>query len=72
MATKTQQAGRVVYVPVDSFSCELDGIPRTFIKDVTTVREGHPILSTHAHLFREQRVDYDWEQATAAPGEVRS
>ena len=72
MAKTQTPAGRTVYVPIDSFSCEVDGAPLSFVRDVTTVREGHPILVTHGHLFREQRVVYDWETATAAPGEVRS
>jgi len=72
MAKTQTPVGRTVYVPTDSFSCDVNGAPQTFVRGVTTVREGHPILVTHGHLFREQQVDYDWEMATAAPGEVRS
>ncbi len=71
MATKTKPTGRTVYVPTDSFSTDVDGTPVVFKKYVTRVREGHPILDTHPELFEEMRVDYEWEQATAAPGEMR-
>jgi hypothetical protein len=69
--TKTEPEGRKVYVPTDSFGGEVDGIPRVFKKDITRVREGHPLLVKYGHLFREIRVDYEWEQATNAPGEQR-
>lgn len=38
----------------------------------THVRAGHPILAGREHMFEQLHVDYDVEQATAAPGEKRS
>lgn len=64
-------SSRDVYVPNESFSCSIGGIDRTFVKDQTTVREGHPVLAKYAHLFHPIRVHYDVEAATAPPGEVR-
>lgn len=39
----------------------------------TRVREGHPLLKQYPSFFEpaETHVDYEWEQATAAPGEKR-
>lgn len=39
---------------------------------VTRVRAGHPITEGREDLFEPITVDYDVEQATAAPGEKRS
>jgi hypothetical protein len=58
-------------VPKDSFVVDVDGVPTSFRANVTRVREGHPILDEYGHLFEEIRVDYEVEQATAAPGEKR-
>ena len=69
--TKTQPEGRTVFVPVDSFTTDVDGVPRTFQKDITRVREGHPLLARFPHLFREIQVHYEWEQATDEPGVLR-
>ena len=62
-------AGKL-YVAVETFS--VDGY-RTITKDVTRVREGHPLLTQFAHLFREADAHYEWdvEQATSGPGEKR-
>lgn len=38
----------------------------------TTAREGHPILREHPDAWAPLRVDFDVEQATAAPGERRN
>lgn len=59
-----------LYVATETFS--VDGY-RTITKDVTRVREGHPLLDQFPHLFREADAHYEWEveQATAAPGEKR-
>ncbi len=45
-----------------------------FHKDITRVREGHPILKQYPDMFREAEAHYEWpevEQATASPGEKR-
>jgi hypothetical protein len=71
MATKTSApTGRDVYVPISGFVAEVDGASVTFT-DHTYVREGHWILDKYPELFRPVRVQYDVEQATAAPGELR-
>lgn len=70
MAVKTQAVGRDVYVPIDGFVAEIDGVDVTFTKH-TYVREGHWILDKYPELFHPVRVTYDVEQATAAPGERR-
>ena len=72
MSKTATPAGRKVFVPVDTFSTDYDGAPTQFTQGITTVREGHPILAKYPHMFREQWVEYDWESATAAPGEVRA
>lgn len=70
MATKTHTGGRDVYAPIEPFVAEIDQAEVTFT-EYTFVREGHPILEKYGHLFRPLRVQYDVEQATAAPGERR-
>lgn len=62
--------GRRIYVPIDSFVAEVDGVDVTFTT-TTRVREGHPVLDGREHLFREIGADYEVEAATQAPGEVR-
>ena len=64
-----------IYVAKESGQAEVDGVPYTFIKNVTRVRAGHPLLKIKGIevLFApvDERVQYDVEQATAAPGEKR-
>ena len=50
------------------------GVDNPVYKDITRVREGHPILKQYPHLFREAEAHLEWpevEQATAGPGEKR-
>jgi hypothetical protein len=42
-----------------------------FLKDITRVREGHPIMEGREHLFKELTVHYEVERATKNPGEKR-
>lgn len=65
--------GRTAYVPVDSFTTDIDGVPVVFQRDKTRVSEewlaDHPEVR---HLFIAAPFHFDLvEQATAAPGEVR-
>lgn len=60
-----------IFVPVEDFTTEIDGQPVVFKRNQTRVREGHPALHGRQHLFQEMKVDYEIEQATAAPGERR-
>ena len=71
MAAKTAApTGRDVFVPIDGFVANIDGTDVNFHRNIR-VREGHPILEKYGHLFERIRVQYDVEQATAAPGELR-
>ncbi len=65
--------GRAVYVATENFLADVDGVPQTFRRGVTRVREGHPILKGREHYFRlaDESVHYEVEAATAAPGEKR-
>lgn len=61
-----------IYVARESFTTELaDGTPIHVRSGVTRVREGHPLLVGREELFEPMTVDYEVEQATAAPGEKR-
>lgn len=67
-----------VYVVLESFSTtDTDGIP-VVVRAGQTVEDGHPFLKLFPDNFRPFRPDFlapdgeaRWEQATAAPGEVR-
>lgn len=70
MATRDKDT---IYIAKESGSAEVDGQAYVFIKGVTRVRGGHPLLKGHEELFEpvDMTVHYDVEQATAAPGEKR-
>lgn len=68
---KHPDEGRRVYVPKEDFWTDVDGVPTLFKRDMTRVREGHDLLRTHGNLFEVIHVQYDVEQATDAPGELR-
>lgn len=60
-----------IYVARESFSTILKGEHIPVVGGRTRVREGHPLLKGREHLFEPLTVDYEMEQATAAPGEKR-
>ena len=62
-----------ILVAKDSFAAHVDGETLVVRKGVTRVRKGHPLLKGREELFEpiDRKVDYDVEQATAAPGEKR-
>ncbi len=62
-----------VYIAKDSGSAEIKGEVYVFHKDVTRVRAGHPLLKAVPDAFHPvtDRIHYDVEQATKAPGEKR-
>ena len=78
MARKPQPTGRNVYVAIESFATDIDGVPTNVNSGRTTVREGHPLLTRFPDFFRVLTPDYEWEpeerweMATAVPGEVRA
>ena len=61
-----------ILVARESFSGVLpDGTAFDAIAGVTRVRAGHASAKAWPEYFEEITVDYDVEQATAAPGEKR-
>ena len=62
-----------IYVAKESFTAVVDGHEEHFREGVTRVRKGHQILRQLGDMFEplSLEVDYDVEQATAAPGEKR-
>jgi hypothetical protein len=70
MAKNTGQ----IYVATETGSAEIDGRSYPFIRGVTRVREGHPLLAKGREQFfapAEDNVHYEWEAATSAPNERR-
>jgi hypothetical protein len=61
-----------IYVAKESFATELDGQSVIVQKGTTRVRSGHALLKGRENMFELITVQYDVEQATAAPGEKRS
>jgi hypothetical protein len=68
-----QENKGAVYVATESGSANVNGEEILFTKGVTRVRQGHPLLKGRAQYFAkvDDSVHYEWESATAAPGEKR-
>ena len=60
-----------ILVATETFTTTLDGAPVVVHKGQTRVRAGHPLVKGHEMWFKVLDVQYDTEQATSAPGEVR-
>lgn len=62
-----------IYIAKETGFCEIDGNVVPFTAGKTLVRAGHPLLALAGNSFEpvSDRVHYDVEQATAAPGEKR-
>lgn len=60
-----------ILIATESFSVRFEGADHSFVQGLSRVRAGHPILKGIEHLFAPIRAHYEWEAATAAPGEVR-
>lgn len=58
-----------IYVASESFV--VDGYP-PIVKGQTRVRAGHPLLAGRQMFFTPLEVHYEFETATAAPGEKRA
>lgn len=63
--------GDDILVAKETFTADYDGHPVTIEGGKTRVRAGHPLTKGREHLFERLELDYDIEQATAAPGEKR-
>lgn len=69
MAAKS--AGQI-FVAKDSGVASVEGYGEiVFVKGVTRIREGHPILKQLAPYFEPLTVQYDIEDTTAEPGTKR-
>lgn len=60
-----------IYVARSSGVLKVDGKVHTYYAGRTRVRAGHPLLKAIPDRFEPMKLDYDIEQATAAPGESR-
>lgn len=66
--------GSGVFVATETFATvDESGSPLFVHKGATRVREGHDLLRRYPHYFEQadMNVQYDVEEATAAPGEKR-
>lgn len=60
-----------ILVAKKTFATQENGQRIIVRKGTTRVRGNHPLVKGREHLFEPISVDYDVEQATAAPGEKR-
>ena len=64
-----------MFVATESFAVEMaDGSTAIIRKGITRARDGHEVMAGGLRQFWEptdDHVDYEVEQATAAPGEAR-
>lgn len=62
------------YVATQSGVTEIKGESYTYMKDVTRVRAGHPLLEAAPDYFKpvDDHIHHDVEAATAKPGEKRA
>ena len=71
MAEKAKKVD--VFIANESGACQLGDDHYTFVKGVTRIRAGHPLLEANPQYFEpvDESVHYDIEHATSAPGEKR-
>ncbi len=60
-----------IYVARSSGVVKIDGKLHNYYGGTTRVRAGHPLLKAVPNGFEPLKLDYDVEQATAAPGTKR-
>ena len=65
------KAEPTVYVARSSGVVNINGVIHRYVQGQTRVRAGHPLLDARPDKFVPLKIDYDIEQATAAPGEKR-
>ena len=65
-----EAGGREIYAAKEPFMANVDGELQRHGPN-TLVREGHRVLELYPEMFEPARVQFDVEQATAAPGERR-
>ncbi len=65
--------GRRVFIATQTFSANLDGAPHAIHRNVTRVREGHPLLDMYPGFFEaaDDKVHFEVETTEAVPGEGR-
>ena len=59
-----------MYVATDSFTTTVDGVLTAFVRGVTRVREGHPVLAGRERLFTRLDPHHEWP-APGRSGETR-
>lgn len=65
-----QVMSRNIYRPKEGFIAVIDGVEHA-LNSGHFFREGHPVLDKYPDLFEPVRVQFDVEEATASPGELR-
>jgi hypothetical protein len=69
-ARDKEAGGREIYAAREPFMANVDGVIQRHGPTIL-VREGHRVLELYPDMFEPVRVQFDVEQATAAPGERR-
>jgi hypothetical protein len=72
-AARRGNSSKALYVATSSGVANVDGVEYAFRAGQTHVREGHPLLNVASMYFEpaEDRVVYDTEAMSDAPGEKR-
>ena len=68
---RTKEPKAEIYVARSTGIIRVKGELYTYIAGRTRLRAGHPLLKALPDKFEPLSLDYDLEQATAAPGERR-
>jgi hypothetical protein len=68
---KRKEPEPTIYVARSSGVVRIDGVLTNYYAGTTRVRAGHPLLKAAPGKFEPMTLDYETEQATAAPGEKR-
>lgn len=71
MARPRKRPGDGIYECVQPFAFTAPDGTKTRVSLGERVREGHPVLVGREDFFKPLEIQYEVEQATAAPGEKR-